>query len=56
MRSARAIWRVLAADKSNPRRMLSRDLIPKLLLEDEGRWRTANRGGREIDDCLRTKS
>ena len=26
-----AIWRVLAADKSNPRRMLTVDLLAKLL-------------------------
>ena len=45
-----AIWRVLAADKSDPRRMLTlSQLIPKLLDEDEGRWRTAN-NGKEIDE------
>ncbi len=39
-----AIWRVLAADKSDPRRMLTlSQLIPKLLDEDEGRWRTAEK-------------
>ncbi len=39
-----ALWRVFAADNSNPRRMLTTDLIAKLLNEDEGRWRVANRG------------
>ena len=51
-----AIWRVLAADKSDPRRMLTQDLIPKLYDEDEGRWRTAGRGGKPIDEYyLRSK-
>ena len=50
-----AIWRVLAADKSTPRRMLTRDLIPKLLNEDEGRWRTANKGKEINDYYLRDK-
>ena len=45
-----AVWRVLAADKSKPRRMLTRDLVPKLLDEDEGRWLTANKGGKQIDE------
>ena len=51
-----AIWRVLAADKSDPRRMLTlSQLIPKLLDEDEGRWRTA-KNGKEIDEYyLRSK-
>ena len=44
-----AIWRVLTADTSNPRRMLTEDIIQKLLNEDEGRWLTANRGGKQID-------
>jgi hypothetical protein len=39
-----ALWRVFAADMSNPRRMLTADLITRLLDEDEGRWRVANRG------------
>ena len=51
-----AIWRVFAADKSDPRRMLTlSQLIPKLLDEDEGRWRTA-KNGKEIDEYyLRSK-
>jgi Protein of unknown function (DUF3631)/Toprim domain len=44
-----AIWRVFTADTSNPRRMLTEDIIQKLLNEDEGRWLTANRGGKQID-------
>ena len=44
-----AIWRVFAADNSNPRRMLTADLIAKLLNEDEGRWRVANHG-QSIDE------
>ena len=40
-----AIWRVLAASKHRPCRMLTDDLVQRLRLEDEGRWRTAN-GGR----------
>ena len=39
-----ALWRVFAADISNPRRLHTVDLIPKLLNEDEGRWCVANRG------------
>jgi hypothetical protein len=50
-----AIWRVLAADKSTPRRILTRDLIPKLLNEDEGRWRTASKGAQIDDYYLRDK-
>jgi Protein of unknown function (DUF3631)/Toprim domain len=56
-----AIWRVLATEavvmkatakagaKPAQCRMLTRDLLPKLFVEDEGRWRTANKG-KEIDD------
>ena len=44
-----ALWRVFAADNSNPRRMLTADLIAKLLNEDEGRWRVANHG-QSIDE------
>ena len=51
-----AIWRVLAADKSTPRRMLTRELLPKLLDEDEGRWHTLGKGGKPIDEYyLRSK-
>ena len=51
-----AIWRVLAADSSNPRRMLTEDLLTKLHEEDEGRWRTAGQGGKPIDEYyLRSK-
>jgi hypothetical protein len=51
-----AIWRVFAADKSDPRRMLTcSQLLPKLFDEDEGRWRTA-KNGKEIDEYyLRSK-
>jgi hypothetical protein len=45
-----AIWWVLARDSSNPRRMHTRDIVYKLLNQDEGRWQTANRNGRPIDD------
>jgi hypothetical protein len=45
-----AIWWVLASDSSNPRRMHTRDIVYKLVNQDEGRWRAANRNGREIDD------
>jgi putative DNA primase/helicase len=44
-----ALWWVFAADSSDPRRIHTRDIIPRLLNHDEGRWRTANRG-KEIDD------
>jgi Protein of unknown function (DUF3631)/Toprim domain len=51
-----AIWRVFAADKSNPRRMHTNDLIAQLLQEDEGRWYVANRFGKEINsDYLRER-
>ena len=51
-----AIWRVLAADKSNPRRMHTVDLLAKLLNQDEGRWFTAGKGGKQIDEYyLRSK-
>jgi Protein of unknown function (DUF3631)/Toprim domain len=51
-----AIWRVLAADKSTPRRMHTLDLLTKLLNEDEGRWFTAGKGGKQIDEYyLRSK-
>ena len=51
-----AIWRVLAADKSNPRRMDTVDLLAKLLNQDEGRWFTAGKGGKQIDEYhLRSK-
>ena len=51
-----AIWSVLAADSSNPRRMLTVDLLTKLHEEDEGRWRTAGQGGKPIDKYyLRSK-
>ena len=51
-----AIWRVFEADKSDPRRMLTlTQLLPKLMDEDEGRWRTA-KNGKEIDEYyLRSK-
>jgi Protein of unknown function (DUF3631) len=51
-----AIWRVLAADNSNPRRMLTADLLTKLHEEDDGRWVTAGQGGKPIDSYyLRSK-
>ena len=45
-----ALWRVFARDKSIPRRMYTREIVQKLLQEDEGRWRTVGRNGREIND------
>ena len=51
-----AIWRVLTADDSTPRRMHTKDLINKLHQEDEGRWFTAGHGGKPIDEYyLRNK-
>jgi Protein of unknown function (DUF3631) len=50
-----AIWRVLAAEKTDPRRIHTSDLIAKMMNIDEGRWRTANHG-RAIDEYyLRSK-
>ena len=43
-----AIWRVFARDTSIPRQMYTADLISRLLDEDEGRWRTAGKNGKEI--------
>ena len=44
------LWRVFAASNSTPRRMHTCDLVREMLNLDEGRWRTAGKGGREIDE------
>jgi hypothetical protein len=44
-----AIWRVFAAEKTDPRRMHTSDLVQKLMDLDDGRWRVANRG-KPIDE------
>jgi Protein of unknown function (DUF3631) len=50
-----AIWRVLAAETTNPRRMHTSDLVMKTRILDDGRWQVANHG-RAIDEYyLRTK-
>jgi hypothetical protein len=50
-----AIWRVFAAEATNPRRMHTSDLVQKLMNLDDGRWRVANRG-KPIDEYfLRSK-
>ena len=41
-----AIWRVLAADKSNPRRMLTRDLDPQASRRGRGALAHGGQGGR----------
>ena len=45
-----ALWRVFAASTTAPRRLHTCDLVREVLNLDEGRWRTANKGGREIDE------
>ena len=44
------LWRVFAASTTAPRRLHTCDLVREALNLDEGRWRTANKGGREIDE------
>jgi hypothetical protein len=45
-----AVWGVLARDSSTPRRMHTQDIVHSLLNQDEGRWRTAGKHGREVDE------
>jgi hypothetical protein len=50
-----AIWRVFAAETTNPRRMHTSDLVQKLTNLDDGRWRTANHGKTIDEYYLRSK-
>ena len=50
-----AIWRVFAAETTDPRRIHTSDLVGKLLNLDDGRWRVANQN-KPIDEYyLRSK-
>jgi hypothetical protein len=50
-----AIWRVFVAETTDPRQLLTGDLVTKLLDLDDGRWRVASQG-KPIDDYyLRSK-
>ena len=44
------LWRVFAASTTAPRRLHTCDLVCEALNLDEGRWRTANKGGQPIDE------
>ena len=44
------LWRVFAASTTAPRRLHTCDLVREVLNLDEGRWRTANKGGQPIDE------
>jgi hypothetical protein len=50
-----AIWRVFAAETTDPRRLHTSVLIEKLLNIDEGRWRVAYRGKPVDEYFLRSK-
>jgi Protein of unknown function (DUF3631) len=50
-----AIWRVYAAETTNPRRMHTSDLVQKLTSLDDGRWRVANHGKTIDEYYLRSK-
>ena len=50
-----AIWRVLAAESTNPRRMHTSELVQKLMSLDDGRWRVTNRGKAIDEYYLRAK-
>ena len=50
-----AIWRVFAAETTDPRRLHTSELVSELMDLDEGRWRVANKG-KPIDEYyLRSK-
>jgi hypothetical protein len=50
-----AIWRVFAAETTDPRRMHTSDLVQKLTNLDDGRWRVANHGKTIDEYYLRSK-
>jgi hypothetical protein len=44
------LWRVLAASTTSPRRTHTCDLVREIVNLDEGRWKTAGKGGQQIDE------